>query len=84
MRAECILETLDETDSASREEWQEATGASRNSVTNALGDLITIGPWKPLPRLAALTGVTGAPGHSLSGLAPTLSKSLSTSDRSRL
>jgi len=41
--AERILEALRETDSASREELQEATGASRSSVTNALDDLITLG-----------------------------------------
>jgi ATP-dependent DNA helicase RecG len=40
---ERILEALGETDSASREELQEATGASRSSVTNALDHLITIG-----------------------------------------
>jgi ATP-dependent DNA helicase RecG len=40
---ERILEALGETDSASREELQEATGASRSSVTNALDRLITIG-----------------------------------------
>jgi ATP-dependent DNA helicase RecG len=38
-----ILEALGETDSASREELQAATGASRSSVTNALDDLITNG-----------------------------------------
>lgn len=38
-----ILEALGETDSASREELQAATGASRSSVTNALDDLITSG-----------------------------------------
>ena len=38
-----IFEALGETDSASREELQEATGASRSSVTNALDDLITSG-----------------------------------------
>ncbi len=38
-----ILEALEETDSASREELQAATGASRSSVTNALDDLITSG-----------------------------------------
>jgi ATP-dependent DNA helicase RecG len=41
--SERILEALGETDSASREELQEATGASRSSVTNALDHLITIG-----------------------------------------
>ena len=40
---ERILEALGETDSASREELQEATGASRSSVINALDDLITSG-----------------------------------------
>ena len=40
---ERILEALGETDSASREELQEATGAGRSSVTNALDDLITSG-----------------------------------------
>jgi len=40
---ERILEALGETDSASREELQEATGASRSSVTNALDHLITSG-----------------------------------------
>ncbi|HUZ24949.1 MAG TPA: ATP-binding protein [Streptosporangiaceae bacterium] len=40
---ERILETLGETDSASREELQQATGASRSSVINALDDLITSG-----------------------------------------
>jgi ATP-dependent DNA helicase RecG len=40
---ERILEALSETDSASREELQEATGASRSSVINALDELITIG-----------------------------------------
>ncbi len=40
---ERILEVLSETDSASREELQEATGASRSSVINALDDLITSG-----------------------------------------
>jgi ATP-dependent DNA helicase RecG len=38
-----ILEALGETESASREELQEATGASRSSVTNALDNLITSG-----------------------------------------
>jgi DNA-binding IclR family transcriptional regulator len=41
--SERILEALGETDSASREELQEATGASRSSVINALDHLITIG-----------------------------------------
>ena len=41
--AERILEALRETDSASRGELQEATRASRSSVTNALDDLITLG-----------------------------------------
>jgi ATP-dependent DNA helicase RecG len=41
--AKRILAALRETDSASREELQEATGASRSSVTNALDDLITLG-----------------------------------------
>ncbi len=41
--AERILEALTGTDSASREELQAATGASRSSVTNALDDLITSG-----------------------------------------
>jgi ATP-dependent DNA helicase RecG len=41
--AERILEALSETDSASREELQEATGASRSSVINALDDLIASG-----------------------------------------
>ena len=41
--AERILEALGETDSASREELQEATGASRTSVINALDDLIASG-----------------------------------------
>lgn len=40
---ERILAALSETDSASREELQEATGAGRSSVINALDDLITIG-----------------------------------------
>jgi ATP-dependent DNA helicase RecG len=40
---ERILEALGETDSASREELQAATGASRSSVINALDDLITSG-----------------------------------------
>jgi ATP-dependent DNA helicase RecG len=40
---ERILEALGETDSASREELQEATGASRSSVINALEELITSG-----------------------------------------
>lgn len=40
---ERILEALSETDSASREELQEATGASRTSVINALDELITSG-----------------------------------------
>ena len=40
---ERILETLGGTDSASREELQQATGASRSSVINALDDLITSG-----------------------------------------
>jgi ATP-dependent DNA helicase RecG len=40
---ERILEALGETNSASREELQEATGASRSSVTKALEDLITSG-----------------------------------------
>lgn len=40
---ERILRALGETDSASREELQDATGASRSSVINALDDLITIG-----------------------------------------
>jgi ATP-dependent DNA helicase RecG len=38
-----ILEALGETGSASREELQRATGASRSSVTNALDYLITSG-----------------------------------------
>jgi ATP-dependent DNA helicase RecG len=38
--AERILEALRETDTASREELQNVTGASRSSVTNALEDLI--------------------------------------------
>jgi ATP-dependent DNA helicase RecG len=41
--SERILEALGETDTASREELQDATGASRSSVTNALDDLITSG-----------------------------------------
>ena len=40
---ERILEALGEAESASREELQEATGASRSSVTNALDDLINSG-----------------------------------------
>lgn len=40
---ERILQALGETDSASREELQEATGASRSSVINALDELITSG-----------------------------------------
>ena len=40
---ERILEALGETDSASREDLQEATGASRSSVINALDDLIARG-----------------------------------------
>ncbi len=40
---ERILHALGETDSASREELQEATGASRSSVINALEGLITSG-----------------------------------------
>lgn len=40
--SERILEALRATDSASREELQDATGASRSSVTNALDDLIAI------------------------------------------
>ncbi len=40
---ERILEALGETNSASREELQEATGASRSSVINALDELITSG-----------------------------------------
>jgi len=40
---ERILEKLGETDSASREELQQATGASRSSVINALDNLITSG-----------------------------------------
>jgi DNA-binding MarR family transcriptional regulator len=40
---ERIHEALGDTDSASREELQEATGASRSSVTNALDELITSG-----------------------------------------
>jgi ATP-dependent DNA helicase RecG len=40
---ERILEALGETGSASREELQRATGASRSSVTNALDNLITSG-----------------------------------------
>lgn len=61
---ERILEALGETDSASREELQEATGASRSSVINALDHLITSGTVEPPPRPAALTGVIGAYGHS--------------------
>lgn len=41
--AERILEALSATDSASREDLQDATGASRSSVTNALDDLINSG-----------------------------------------
>jgi DNA-binding MarR family transcriptional regulator len=41
--AERVLEALGETDSASREELQEATGASRTSVINVLDDLIASG-----------------------------------------
>jgi ATP-dependent DNA helicase RecG len=41
--AERILEVLSETDSASREELQEATGASRTGVINALDNLISGG-----------------------------------------
>jgi DNA-binding IclR family transcriptional regulator len=40
---ERILQALGETDSASREELQEATGASRSSVINALDKLMTSG-----------------------------------------
>jgi DNA-binding IclR family transcriptional regulator len=40
---ERILEALGGTESASREELQQATGASRSSVINALEDLITRG-----------------------------------------
>jgi ATP-dependent DNA helicase RecG len=40
---ERILEALAETDSASREELQETTGAGRSSVINALEDLIASG-----------------------------------------
>ncbi|MGH3159336.1 MAG: ATP-binding protein, partial [Streptosporangiaceae bacterium] len=40
---ERILGALSETDSSSREELQEATGASRSSVTNALDSLINRG-----------------------------------------
>ncbi|HWF79716.1 MAG TPA: ATP-binding protein [Streptosporangiaceae bacterium] len=40
---ERVLEALGEADSASREELQDATGASRSSVTNALDELIASG-----------------------------------------
>ena len=65
---ERILEALGETDSDSREELQEATGASRSSVTNALDHLITSGTVEATAPPAARTGAIGARAHSFSGL----------------